>query len=118
MSNQTISSRAGLSRSERHFILSYMPAAFAAGSLIGSILMMVIALLRLMPEFLGFSLHGLGFALAAAGVAIVFEQSSANYRSHMQAVTGALRDARRRWLLTTAACGAIAPSVINLLMKL
>lgn len=118
MSNQTISSRNSMSRSERQFILSYMPAAFAAGSLVGSILMMSIGLMRLMPEFLGFSLHGLGFALAIAAVAILFEQNSAEYRTQMIAVTDALRDARRRWLLTTAALGALAPNLINLLLRL
>lgn len=118
MRDHSVSSRGGFSRSERRFIKTYLPAAFAAGSLAGSIIMMSAGMLRIMPAFLGFSLHGLGFALAAALVAILFEQQSASYRTDVVTITAVLRDARRRCLLTAAALGAVAPNVVTVLAKL
>ena len=115
MTNHSISSRANLSRAERNFIMTYMPAAFAAGALIGSILMMAGSLLRVLPEFLGFSLHGLGFALAIATVAIVIEQNSASYRAKFVTTSCTLRDARRRCLLTAAALGGLCPALVTAL---
>lgn len=118
MSDHSASSRGGFSRSERNFIKTYLPAAFAAGSLVGSIIMMSAGMLRIMPEFLGVSLHGLGFALASALVAILFEQQSASYRAEVLTITTVLRDARRRCLLTAATLGALAPSLVTVLFRL
>lgn len=118
MSNQTISSRAGLSRAERNFIISYVPAAFAAGSLIGSILMMIAGLLSIMPAFLGFSFHGLGFALAIASVAILFEQNSASSRGEILDAPRTLRETRRRWLLSATAVGGLCPAFVSVIAAL
>lgn len=109
--------RPGLTRAERAFIFQHAPSAFAGGALSSSMAQMILVMARVMPEFLSFSLHGLGASLAIALVAIAIEQAGYSVPVDPRA-DGSLNEMRRRVLLQVAALGAAVPAAINLLINL
>jgi hypothetical protein len=108
--------RSGLSRAERTYIYQHAPSAFAGGALASSMTQMILVMCRIMPEFVSFSLHGLGASLLIALVAIALENMGYRVPTSPDS-DGSLSEMRKRFLLLSAALGAAVPAAVNLLFN-
>lgn len=104
-------------RDVRVSILALVPVSVAAGALIGAILLMASAMLRLLPDGFVVSLHSLTAALLLACAAMAFEHIARD-SGGIRDTTAFLRKMRLVCLSAAFALGFLIPLSISMIPRL
>lgn len=117
MSLHTAFAPQSITRDVRVSILARVPVLIAAGALIGAIILMASAMLRLLPDGFAVSLNGLSAALLLACVALAFEHSAKDAGRMIRDTSAFIRRMRLICLSAAFALGFLIPVLISIIPR-
>lgn len=117
MSLHTAFAPQSIARDVRVSILARVPVLIAAGALIGAIILMASAMLRLLPDGFAVSLHGLSAALLLACVALAFEHGAKDPGRMIRDTSAFIRRMRLICLSAAFALGFLIPVLISIIPR-